>query len=342
MTAVSVAIAYTICAGIMNGSFALPSKYAKNWRFENLWLNYAVWAFFILPWVSIFILEPNIWRIYAMIPSYTLFILIVGGFLFGIGQICFALAMRTIGIGLGFVINIGLGTGLGFLFPLVFLHPEAIWTSFGLVTLIGIIFIIGGLLLSYYAGHQRDLSKKFNPETLAAKSSYKLGVLFAIIAGIGSAGQNFTFALTSNMQQLALVAGVKMLAAAIVIWPAFLTCAFIPYGVYMLYLHGKNTSFNAYKTPNSARNYGFAVIMAILWFGSLIAYSQAALWIGSTGPIVAWPLFMVFIILTSNFWGWKSKEWAGCSADIKRHVFLAMVLLVVAVVILAYSAVLTP
>ena len=36
----------------------------------------------------------------------------VGGVAFGIGQICFAFALHSVGMGLAFVLNIGIGTGL--------------------------------------------------------------------------------------------------------------------------------------------------------------------------------------------------------------------------------------
>lgn len=247
--------------------------------------------------------------------------------------------MKIIGFSLGFVINLGLATGLGFLLPLIFIHPQEIFTEFGLITFVGIFFIIGGLWLSYKAGSQRDAQKPMNSNK--KDKSYKLGVFLAIVAGIFSAGQNFTFALTSNMQQLALASGSKVLAAAIVIWPAFLTCSFVPYAMYMLFLHGKHDSFSAYKTPGSLKNAFFAVIMGLFWYGSLVGYSQAALLIGNLGPIIVWPLFMVLIILTSNFWGWKSKEWLGCSVEVRRNAIIAMLLLITAVIILGSSALVT-
>jgi len=116
-----------VVAGVMNGSFALPTKYIKTWRFEHIWLNYAIWAFVILPWLTLFVLYPQVGQIYKMMSPQTGLILLVGGFLFGAGQVCFALALNAIGLGLGFIINIGLGTALGFLLPwlplLLFGHP---------------------------------------------------------------------------------------------------------------------------------------------------------------------------------------------------------------------------
>ena len=185
--------------------------------------------------------------------------LIIGGFLFGVGQVCFALALKSIGFGLGFLINIGLGTGLGFLLPLLVFHSEKIFTPFGVSTLVGLAFIVIGLLISYLAGNKRDCIVQ--SQTLNGSIKYRWSILLAVVAGIFSAGQNFTFAITANMQQLALAAGFNSLAAAILIWPLFLTCSFVPYAVYMLYLHKKNHSFSLYRAPSSLRNIGFAIIM---------------------------------------------------------------------------------
>lgn len=339
---VVIALLCSIAAGIMNGSFALPIKYIKTWNFEHIWLNYAAWAFLILPWLTVFLLDPQIGQIYKMVSSQTLLILLVGGFLFGTGQVCFALALNSIGLGLGFIINIGLATALGVLLPLMTLHTQQIFSQAGITTLVGIFFIIMGLLISYNAGRQRDKEKHANQylaqNQSVKKNIYSLGVLLAILAGIFSAGQNYTFALTAELQQVALSSGAASLVASIVIWPPFLTCSFIPYALYMLYLHRKNNSFNAYRASGLLRNSIFGIVMGLFWFGSLTIYSKASLLIGSLGPVIAWPLFMVLIILTSNFWGWRHNEWADCRSAIKRNALLSVGTLVIAVIFLAYSA----
>ncbi len=335
-----IALICTLVAGVANGSFALPTKNIKQWNFENIWLNYAFWSFLIIPWVIIYLLAPHVGSVYHQVPAHLIWILVIGGILFGVGQVCFAEALKMIGLGLGFVINIGLGTGLGFFLPLVIFNPGKLFTLFGLVTLIAIIFIIAGLVMSYYAGKQRDAYTKLS-QPQAAPSQYHLGVILAVIAGLFSAGQNFTFAATSEMQKLALSSGVNELASAMIIWPIFLVFTFIPYAIYMLYLHKKNGSFSNYIGPRSGINILLAFMMGLFWFCSLVLYSEASLLIGKLGPVVAWPLFMVLIILTSNFWGWRHKEWTLCSAAIQRKALTAIILLVVAVIALAYSATLS-
>lgn len=330
-----------LLGGIINGSFALPTKSIQQWKFENVWINYALWAFLLLPWISIFTLAPQIGTIYLHIPRHILWILVIGGVLFGVGQICFAQSLKMIGIGLSFVINIGLGTGLGFFLPLIVMHPEKVLTPFGFTTLSGIVLILAGLVMSFYAGKQRDLHKRQAQASASSASDYSLGVILAFLAGICSSIQNFTFAATTQMQTLALQHGMNPLASAMIIWPVFLSFSFIPYIIYMFYLHSKNKSFEHYQGAPNAYNNFLTLIMAICWWFSLVLYSRASLLIGGLGPVVGWPLFMVLFILVSNFWGWRHREWAHIPQKIAHQALAAIALLVLAVIVLAYSATLT-
>lgn len=335
------AICCAISAGIVNGSFALPTKHRTRWDFEHIWLGFALWAFVLIPWVSIFALDPKVMVVYQMTPLYTWLILLIGGLLFGTGQVCFALSLRSIGFGLGFVITIGLGTALGFLLPLLCLHIEQLLRPVGLVTLFATVLIGVGLYLSYCAGRQRNRAAPRSPRNGVSHDRYVRGVWLAACCGLFSALQNFTFALTGNLQQLALASGAQSLAAANIIWPPFLLCAFIPYAGYMLHLHGKNQSFGYYQRVNVLSLLCLTFIMGLFWYGSLTLYSQSSLIIGALGPVITWPLFMVFIILTANFWSWRYREWAGCGTQTKRMVAFSIAALVAAVLMLSYSALLS-
>lgn len=322
----------TLLAGVMNGSFALPTKSMKQWHFENTWLIFVVFAFAILPWLIVFIVDPHAVAVYAQTPSNLLHVMLLTGILFGVGQLCFALALNMIGLGLGFVINIGLGTGLGFLAPLILFHPDEIFSTLGVVTLIGTLLIIIGLILSFRAGKLRSGDK-----ATGDKKKYYVGVILAIIAGLSSAAQNVGFASTAPMQQLALKMGITPLIAANIIWPGFLVCGFIPYALYLLFLLAKNKTFTAFSAKHTGKYWFYAFIMAFFWYVSLLVYSKSSMLIGSLGPVVAWPLFMVAIILTSNFWGWRSGEWTHAMPHAKKLALRGILSLVFAVIVLAYS-----
>ncbi len=328
-----------VFGGIINGSFALPTKHVYKWKFENIWLQFSFWGFAVLPWIIAYFLVPQILEVYKVAPLHLILIMALGGLIMGIGQVCFALALKFIGFGLGFVINIGLGTFLGFLLPLIFKHPGDIFTPFGIITLIGCLLALAGIIISNRAGrlnarakHEEDSSKN------KPKYVYTLGVVLAVVAGLASAGQNFSFAMTSQMQLFALHLGATPVGAANVMWPGFLLCTFIPYAIYMLFLHVKNKSFSNYAVSGTGMYYVFAFIMGLFWYGSLICYSKATALIGSLGPLVGWPLFMVMIILASSFWGWRSGEWDGSSTRVKRTLWLGIMFLVLAIVVLAYSS----
>ena len=161
-----IAFALILIAGVTNGSFALPTKHVYKWKFENIWLQYSLWAFVILPWLIAYFLVPQIGQVYTQAPWHLLLIMMLGGLVMGVGQVCFALALNMIGLSLGFVINLGLGIFLGFLLPLVFQHPQQIFTHFGFITLLGCLLAIIGLIFSNRAGrlHDREKHERRSPE----------------------------------------------------------------------------------------------------------------------------------------------------------------------------------
>lgn len=328
-----------LSAGIINGSFATPTKHIKKWSFENIWFQHAMWSFLILPWVTIFFFAPQVIKIYSVVSFKMLAIAMIGGFVFGIGQVASAFAIYTIGIGLAFVICIGISTGLGFLLPLIIQHPEKIMTPFGYVTLIGTLLAIFGFIFSTYAGKLRSQHQGLVTQTVvkASPRNYLIGVILALVAGIFSAGQNLAFSLTSSMQQTALDMGATKFGAAMIMWPWFLTFAFIPYATYMIYLFYKNDSFSNYRTNGFIQYYSLTFFMGIMWYSSLLFYSKASQMSGPLGPIFGWPLFMVLIILTSNCWGWVHHEWKNAGYYALKNLFIGLGLLVGSMLVLGFS-----
>ncbi|MBF0313605.1 MAG: hypothetical protein HQK50_17735 [Oligoflexia bacterium] len=326
-----------LVAGMINGSFALPTKYVKNWSFENIWLQYAISAFVLMPIALALWLIPNILTIYGVSDAITISAMVLGGVLFGAGQVAFALSIKLIGIGLTYVICLGLAMGLGFLLPLLVQHPERIATPFGALTIFGTLLALLGLVISSYAGKLRDQKRGEGKE--GAGSSFVAGILLATFAGLTSAGQNFSFALGSpHLQKMAMDTGTTAFGTAFVFWPGFLLFTFIPYALYMLWLHQKNNSWINYKKQGSGRYWIFSLVMALFWLGSLILYSQASLLIGELGPIIGWPLFMVLIILSSTFWSLKQGEWNEASAHAMKILWIGLGSMFLSVILLGWSS----
>ena len=64
MSSLTIGVVLAIIAGIINGSFAAPIKYAKVWKWENIWAVWAVFGMVIFPWLILFITVPHPLAVY--------------------------------------------------------------------------------------------------------------------------------------------------------------------------------------------------------------------------------------------------------------------------------------
>lgn len=353
METILFALAMVLIAGFINGSFAAPMKFMTKWDEENIWLIFSFWGFIILPWVSILVMAPNTMQVLGAIPQKLLLTMVAGGVAFGLGQIAFALSFRYIGIGLAFVINISMGTAGSALIPLLW-HKGLMGTPYSYAQLVGIVIFIIAVLIGAAAGAARDRHRKQitqAPEAVTDDRVKKikpgmllLGVILAIIAGAGSVCQGVTYIWANpTVSKIAVAHGVGALPSGVVAWVVIFCSAWIPYFLYFLILNIKNHSFGKLKAAGSGSYWFWLILMGVGYWGSLIFFSKASQVIGGDlAPTIAWPLFMVFIILTSNLWSWKSREWENAGPSAAKKMFVSLALFVVAIIVFSYSSALKP
>jgi L-rhamnose-H+ transport protein len=77
--------------------------------------------------------------------------------------------------------------------------------------------------------------------------------------------------------------------------------------------------------------------MGLLWIGGVYMYSMGAATLGSWGVVVGWVLFMSSLILTGNLWGIFKGEWKGAPAAARSLLNRGILVLMIAIVIVAYS-----
>ncbi len=351
MSIILSALALVLIAGFINGSFATPMKYMVKWEEENTWFAFSFWGFLILPWVSILFMCPNTPEVVSGLPSKLFWTIILGGLAFGLGQICFVLAFRYIGIGLAFVVNISMGTAGSALIP-IFWHKGILGTTYSYVQLIGILVFIFAVCFGAAAGAARDRMKKAGSESVAESKTKKiepgkliLGTILAILAGAGSVAQGITYIWANpTVSKIAEERfGSTELASDTIAWVLIFSAAWLPYVLYFLYLSLKKRSLKHLSFAGTGMYWIFIVLMGVGFWGSLIFFSKASGIIGGDlAPTVAWPLFMVFIILTSNFWSWKSGEWHGAGSTAFKRMTISLVLFVVAIIVFSFSSGLQP
>ena len=333
-------VVLSLIAGVLNGSFATPTKYAKKWPWENIWSVWAVAAMFILPWLLVLATIPHAGSVYSSISAKEIVLLTLFGVGFGLAQIFFGLGIAAVGIALNFAIAIGISTAEGSLVPLVLQHPDQIHTRRGEFVFLGVLLMLVGIVLSAVAGSEKEKHLRGNtqPSSGSAKTmSFAAGLTLCILAGIGSPLGNFGLAFCTSTVNKAVEFGASLTNKYNVIWAPLYTASLVPYLIYCIYLWRKNRSLHLFGEQGTGVNWIYGIVMAALWMGSSAIYGIAAARIGDMGPVIGWPLFMSIIIITASAWGYFTGEWMGAGRKAANSMILAVIFLILGFATLAYS-----
>jgi len=341
MTNVASAVLLALLAGILNGSFATPTKYVKAWKWENIWSVWAVTGMLVFPWLAVWLTIPNAWSVFQVAGLRVLLLMVLFGVGFGLAQIFFGLGIAAIGIALNFAIAIGLATALGSLVPLLVLQRQKIFTPQGHMILLGVALVLAGIVGCAAAGGMKEkqlAAAAARPKASSAVTmSFKLGLLFCILAGIGSPFNNFGLAFGKPLIKAAIAQGAGLGSQANVIWAPVNTAALVPYLLYCAYLWKKNGTAPLFRAPGTGLNWIFGAVMGLFWFGSTVIYGGVAARLSDMGPILGWPLFMSSIIITSNVWGFVTGEWKAAGRKALSTMLVGILFLILGFVTLALS-----
>src|SRR5438046_10507302 len=86
-------------AGILNGSFATPTRFMNRWKWENVWALWAVLAMFVLPWVVALATVPHLFATYQAVEvRHALLLVIAFGAGYGIAALCFGWGGDAVGV----------------------------------------------------------------------------------------------------------------------------------------------------------------------------------------------------------------------------------------------------
>ncbi len=333
MSNVVAGVLLALIAGVVNGSFAVPTKYMPLWKWENTWALWAVVAFFVTPWILAFATVPRLFDFYRATDPGILLLLAVFGLGVGLSQVFFGLALAAVGLSIGFAVTIGLSTAIGSLVPFIVLQPSALFTSRGLAVLAGVASILIGTALCGVASNHKEKERRAvearNRQGGETAKKVRAGLLLCILSGLLAPLSNFALAFGASLAHRAASLGVGQTHQTNVIWPPLLTATLVPFLAYCFYLWRRNRSWALYSVPGTKRYWIFGVVMGVLWTGSLVFYGSASTHLAAMGPILGWPLFMSVVIMTSNGWGFLTREWKGVSRGPVGFVLTGLLFLIV-------------
>jgi L-rhamnose-H+ transport protein len=366
--------------GFCSATNFIPFRGIKRWSWEVYWIIQGFAAWIIAPLVLANIFVPQLSSVmheaYAKDPRALQYALLFG-ILWGVGGITFGLAIRYLGIALGYAIALGLCAFFGTLVPPVF--NGQIMTLFhqtsGQIILLGVCVCVVGVAVNGAAGYSKEQEITPEEKAEAGERDYNFGkgVAIAILAGFMSSF--FAFGLAAG-KPLGDLAKVQLVASGrsdlwqnlpvliIVLWGGFIT-NFI-WSAILIFQNGSIRQFAGEPGINpmrAAATSGDTLVdfdpldpstydrlaPTTLIFNYFFAALAGVIWyfqfffysMGQTKmgkyDFSSWTLHMASIIIFATLWGLVLREWHGTSRRTKLLVTCGLALLVGSTVIVGYG-----
>jgi L-rhamnose-H+ transport protein len=327
-----IGLALALASGVTSGGCMLPIRLLRHWKWENLWLVFSTVALLIVPWSLALLLIPELFAMYLSVPTVQCAIPVLFGVGWGLAQVLFGLTIARLGLALGYAIVMGFVSVLGTLVPLA-AHERARYETNALIFW-GVGAMALGIVASGWGGWLRDKASSANNSSRSI--AYGPALALAIACGLLSPMLNYAFAFSEPIRSSALQRGMSPATAGYAVWPLVLTAGFLPNVAYSVYLLHKNRTGVLFK--HGGPDATLAIVMGILWMGSLALYGMSAACLGDLGTSVGWGIVQALALITAAILGGLTREWnaAGKTAGWLR--LIGVSLLVVATLFMASGA----
>lgn len=315
------------------GSFAIPFGKIKGWNWETYWLIYSFGAYTVFPLIACLIFAPDFIAIYKEVPSVVLIKVFFLGAVYGIGNLSFGLALRYLGISLGYALSLGLMLAIGTLIPPVLDGRLRIMidSSGGNMLIIGVIVACLGIAMSGWAGFIKDriISDAEKQKTIS-EFHYLKGLSAALLVGIAGSAMSLGLEQGLPVSEYAAKTGVDPLFVSLPVMLLMLSGTLVTTIIWCVFLGFRNNSLkNFAHSGNSATlafNYILAMLAGLLWFSQFIVFGMGK---SKMGPFTftSWGILMGLTIVFAALWGLYRKEWRG--APLKVYILMAVSLLII-------------
>jgi L-rhamnose-H+ transport protein len=375
-----IGVIYHWIGGFASATNFIPFRAIKRWSWEIYWLIQGFAAWIVAPIVLAYIFVPNLFGIlhtaYATHPSDVRYAFLFGA-LWGIGGLTFGLAIRYLGIALGYAIALGLCTAFGTLIPPIYTGQitTIMHETSGQIILLGVAICLIAVAVNGAAGWSKEQETTPEEKAEAGESdfSFAKGIAVAIFAGIMSSF--FAFGLAAG-KPIGDIAKTVLLAnhrldlwqnlpiLIIVLWGGFLT-NFIWSAILIVKNRSVKQFFGAPGTnpmrashssgdtlvdfdPLDASTYD-RLAPKTLVANYLFAAMAGVIWyfqfffysMGQTKmgkyDFSSWTLHMASIIIFATLWGLALREWRGTSRRTRWLVATGLFLLVGSTVVVGYG-----
>ena len=375
-----IGVIYHWIGGFASATNFIPFRAIKRWSWEIYWLIQGFAAWIIAPTVLGSIFVPNLFgiihHVYVTNPR-SVQLAFLFGVLWGVGGITFGLAIRYLGIALGYAIALGLCAAFGTVVPPIAHHEfgAILHSTAGQIILLGVLICVIGVAINGAAGVSKEHEITPEEKAEAGETDYNFGkgVAIAVLAGFMSSF--FAFGLDAG-KPIGDLAKTQLLAAGkLDLWQnlpvlvVVLLGGFVTNFIWSAILIFQNKSIRQFAgepgnnpmrathasgdtlvdfdplDPSTFDHLAPKTLVANYFFAALagvVWYFQFFFYsMGQTKmgkyDFSSWTLHMASIIIFATLWGLFLKEWRGTSRRTKILVATGLFLLVSSTVVVGYG-----
>jgi len=188
-----IGVIYHWIGGFASATNFITFRGIKRWSWEIYWLIQGFAAWIVAPTVLGSIFVPNLYGIihqtYVTNPR-NVWLAFLFGVLWGVGGITFGLAIRYLGIALGYAIALGLCAAFGTIVPPIAHHEfgTILHSTAGQIILLGVLVCVIGVAINGAAGvsKEREITPEEKAEAGETDYNFGKGIAIAILAGFMS------------------------------------------------------------------------------------------------------------------------------------------------------------
>ncbi len=334
--------------GVVASTCYVPFQKVKKWSWDSYWILQASFAWFIFPFLFGFLTVPNLWDVFSESPTDVLVNATLLGAVYGFGGMCFGFAIKHIGYSLTYTISIGISAIFGTIVPLIL--EGALIKKFnepgGEIIFLGMFIALIGIVICGMAGYkkEKDLKAAGSHEGEALTFNMKKGLVLTIIAGVLSAVFGISLTVGAPVAEIAGNYGAGNFEgnANLILSTGG---AFITNFIWFTISGLKNgtlkelVDIKGIGKKSFALNFGLSVLSGALWYGQFFFYGIGHVQMGDYG-YASWVIHMSMLIFFSYIVGILMKEWSAVSKKTYLTLIIALIILVISFVIMAYGTVL--
>jgi L-rhamnose-H+ transport protein len=325
--------------GFSSASFYVPINKVKQWTWAVYWISLGFVAWIIMPTVGGLLTAPDLFEIIRSSDARAMFGAYILGVFWGFGGLMSGLGIRYMGLALGQSVSLGVCAVVGTLVPAFLANQimDLLTTLPGHIVIAGLLVCILGIAFTGYAGFLKDklLSDEEKKKSIAEFSMAK-GFLMAIGGGIMSAFMAFSFMAGKPIAEMAVTHGTQTVFMNNPVLIFSLGGGFTTNFVYAMIMCFKHKSFGDFVLKERkvlTVNYLMAILSGIMWYGQFFFYGMGTTKMGHF-DFSSWSIHMSSIIIFSNLWGLKLKEWAAVNQKVRNYLWGGIILLILSVVMI--------